>query len=61
MGIELAARAGVRKLCLFHSEHTFTDSELQKFLDDSKRYLKIYDDSSELEVMIAYDGLTLEF
>ena len=61
VGIELAARAGVKNLCLFHSEHTFTDNELQKFLEDSRRYLSIYDNSSDLKVLIAYDGLTLEF
>jgi phosphoribosyl 1,2-cyclic phosphodiesterase len=60
VGIELAVRANVKKLCIFHSEHTFGDEELHKFLNDSKRYLDIYDSDSLLDIMIAYDGLTLD-
>lgn len=60
VGIELAVRAGVKKLCLFHSDHTFVDHDLTKFLSDSKRYLNIYDEGSELDVVIAYDGLVLD-
>lgn len=59
IGIELAIRAGVKKLCLFHSDHTFDDFQLDKFLENSLRYKEIYEDSAELEIMIAYDGLEL--
>ena len=60
VGIELATRADVKKLCLFHSEHTFNDNELNDFLVKSQRYSKIYDDQSELEISIAYDGLEFD-
>lgn len=60
VGIELSVRAKVKKLCLFHSDHTFTDQQLQKFLENSHRYLEIYDDNSDLEVIISYDGLEIE-
>jgi phosphoribosyl 1,2-cyclic phosphodiesterase len=60
VGIELSVRAGVKKLCLFHSEPTFNDLDLSKFLSDSKRYLKIYDDQSDLDVSICYDGMEIE-
>ena len=59
-GVELAVRGTVKKLVLFHGEHTFGDHELQKFLNDTKRYQEIYDESYELDIMIAYDGLELE-
>lgn len=60
VGIELAVRAKVKKLFLFHSEHTFDDADLDKFLHDSKRYLNIYDDDSQLDIAIAYDGLEVD-
>ena len=60
VGIELAVRAGVKRLCLFHSEHTFNDKNLNDFLKDSRRYLTIYDDKSGLDISIAYDGMKIE-
>lgn len=57
--IELAIRAGVKKLALFHSDHTYDDYQLQKFLKDSQRYLEIYAPGSALELLIAYDHLQL--
>ncbi|MDH3651542.1 MAG: MBL fold metallo-hydrolase [Saprospiraceae bacterium] len=60
VGIELAARAQVKKLCLFHSEHTFNDDDLYKFLTDSRRYLNIYDDRSKLDIVISFDGLEID-
>jgi phosphoribosyl 1,2-cyclic phosphodiesterase len=60
IGIEMAIRAGVKKLCLFHSDHTFDDFQLDNFLKNSNRYKEIYNDAANLEIMIAYDGLELD-
>jgi len=60
LGVELAVRAGVKRLCLFHNEHTFDDAALDHFLEDTRKYLKILDGLSSLEIHLAYDGLTLE-
>ena len=60
LGIELALRADVRRLCLFHNEHTFDDDELDQFLNDTLKYLRIVDGASPLEVYLAYDGLAIE-
>jgi phosphoribosyl 1,2-cyclic phosphodiesterase len=60
VGIELAIRGHVKQLCLFHSDHTFSDFDLDKFLKDSLRYREIYDDSSDLDIMIGYDGLEID-
>lgn len=60
MGVELAMRAGVRRLCLFHSEHTYDDESLDRFLNDTREYLKILDPSSPLEIYLAYDGMEME-
>ena len=60
LGVELALRAGVKRLCLFHHEHTLDDEALDQFLNDTRKYLKIMDGSSNLEIHLAYDDLTLE-
>jgi phosphoribosyl 1,2-cyclic phosphodiesterase len=60
VGIELAVRAGVKKLCIFHSDHTLDDEELYKFLTDSNRYLDIYNEESILDIAIAYDGMVID-
>lgn len=66
MGVELAARARVRHLCLFHHEPTSSDEDLDEFLTNSRRYLEIYHgenaDKAPAErfphqVSLAYDGL----
>jgi len=60
LGVELAVRSGVKRLCLFHSEHTHDDESLNQFLNDTREYLKIHDSSSSLEIHLAYDGMELE-
>ena len=57
--VELAVRSGVRRLCLFHNEHTFNDEKLDEFLSNTKKYLRLYAPSSQIEVAVAYDGLSL--
>ncbi len=60
IAVELAVRAGVKKLCLFHSEHSFNDEELHKFELDTKRYLKIYNEHAILDIVLAHDGLSID-
>lgn len=60
LGVELAARAGVKRLCLFHSEPTWDDEALDRFLAESRAYLRIYDPASPLLIDLAYDGLRIE-
>jgi len=60
LGVEMALAAGVRRLCLFHNEHTFDDEALDRFLEDTRAYLKILDGSSSLKIDLAYDGLDIE-
>ncbi len=60
LGIEFAIRAGAKRLCLFHHEHTSDDDVLEKFYDDSIKYLNLYDKKHALELFLAYDGLQLE-
>jgi phosphoribosyl 1,2-cyclic phosphodiesterase len=60
LGVELAARAGVKHLCLYHSEPTWNDEALDRFLSQSRAYLQIYDPASPLLIDLAYDGLRID-
>ena len=59
LGVELAVRAGVKRLCLFHSEPTWGDEALDRFLAETREYLKIEAPSSPLRIDLAYDGLEI--
>ena len=54
---ELAVRSKVKRLCMFHHEPTCDDNDLELLLKDTKDYLKIYDDSSLLNIDMAFDGM----
>jgi phosphoribosyl 1,2-cyclic phosphodiesterase len=58
--VEMAVRAGVRHLCLFHSEHTYDDERLEEFLNETRNYLKIHADGHPLKIDLAADGLEIE-
>jgi phosphoribosyl 1,2-cyclic phosphodiesterase len=60
IGVELALKAGVKRLCLFHNEHTSDDEALDQFLDDTRKYLEIQPKSYPLKIDLAYDGLEIE-
>jgi phosphoribosyl 1,2-cyclic phosphodiesterase len=60
LGVEQAVKAGAKKLCLFHNEHTCGDAELEKFLQDTREYLSICAPKSTMEIFLAYDGLELQ-
>ena len=59
-GVELAERAGVKHLVLFHSDYKYDDFELEKFLADTKKYLSIHSSNSKMKITTAYDGMELE-
>lgn len=60
LGVELGLRAGVRRLCLFHHEHTFDDETLDQFLSDTYAYQTILDKTSSMEISLSYDGLIIK-
>ncbi len=59
VGVELAIEGQVKRLCLFHSEHTYNDVELDHFLDDTRTYKNIHDPENPLAIQLAYDGLEI--
>jgi phosphoribosyl 1,2-cyclic phosphodiesterase len=60
MGVELSVKTNVKRLCIFHNEPTLDDERLDQFLDDTRRYLRIYAESYPLQIDLAYDGLQIE-
>jgi phosphoribosyl 1,2-cyclic phosphodiesterase len=60
LAVELAVKAGVKRLCLFHHEHTYDDEVFDELLADTRTYLGILSETSPLKVLMAYDGLEIE-
>lgn len=59
LGVELAVEAAVKRLCLFHSEPTRDDEALDRFLAETREYLRIHDPQSPLLIDLAWDGLEI--
>ena len=60
--VELSVKANVKHVCLFHNEPTYDDDRLEVLLEDTRNYLKIYNDHQyhPLKIDLAYDGLEIE-
>lgn len=58
--VEMSVRAQVRRLCLFHSEHTYDDERLDRFLAETREYLQIFTQDRNLTIDLASDGLEIE-
>ena len=59
LGVELAVQAGVKRLCLFHSEPTRDDEALDRFLAETREYLRIHDSRASLMIDLAWDGMEI--
>ncbi len=60
IGIELCQEAGARRLALFHHEPVHDDAQLDRLLEESRRFEEITRDGrAPLEIISAYDGLTI--
>ena len=57
IGVEIAKRARVKRLCMFHLEPTVDDRALDKVLSETKRYAQLFDKDVPLEIFMAYEGL----
>ncbi len=59
---DIAMRAGVKKLILFHHDPSYSDEKLDEVFLRALRYREMMDvdNKSELEIKIAYEGLELE-
>ncbi len=59
MGAELAHRAGVKRLALAHHDPTSSDDDIWSAKEQAEAYL-LHRHPNHCEIMIAYDGLSLE-
>lgn len=63
-GAELAWRAGVKRLILHHHDPISSEAELWKKVDDADHHLRFRADRAgeqhSVEVLLAYEGLTLD-
>jgi phosphoribosyl 1,2-cyclic phosphodiesterase len=60
--VELSVKAGVKHLCLFHSESTYDDDRLEMMLSDARDYLTVHNEgkSHPMKIDLAYDGMAVE-
>ena len=59
IGVELAQKAGVKHLVLFHHEPMYDDAMLERVLNEARRYSEISSADRPLVVSSAYDGMEL--
>jgi phosphoribosyl 1,2-cyclic phosphodiesterase len=60
IAVELSVKSGVKHLCIYHNEPTLDDERLDKFLEDTRKYLRLYAEDYSLKIDLAYDGLEIE-
>jgi anti-anti-sigma factor len=60
-GVEMAQKAKVETLLLFHYDPTYTDSDLERILADTQKFQQNqYPDSTQVKVLIAQEGQTFD-
>ena len=59
VGVELCQAARVRRLVMFHHEPAYSDTQIQRVLQETQRFEQITRDGHALEVLSAWDGLEL--
>ena len=60
IGVDLARAAGVKRLILFHHHTTHSDADLQEMQETAIAYQAEDVTRSTCEIMVAYEGLTLD-
>ena len=60
IGVDLARKAGAKKMILFHHDPTYSDAELQKMLVTAQDFQKQDTTLPLCEVAVAYEGLILD-
>ncbi len=65
VGVELCQQAGAKRLALFHHEPIYDDARIDAILAETRRYEEIRRDAYSpdhppLQVLAAYDGLTVK-
>ena len=60
IGVDMAVRANVKRLSLFHFEHTYTDLQVRELLDRTLRYIASDPAKPQCQVELSIEGATFE-
>jgi ribonuclease BN (tRNA processing enzyme) len=60
VGVDIALKADIKRLILFHHEPSYNDEKLQEIYDKTLRYCEIQRQGRALEILLAREGLELE-
>ena len=60
IGIDIALEANVRKLALYHHEPTYSDFKIMDVFQLAEKYLKKVGKGSDLQVIVACEGETID-
>ena len=59
-GANLATRAGVKRLLLFHHDPTYSDEKIWSLREEAEKYLRQHPERPPCKVIVAYDGFEME-
>jgi serine/threonine protein kinase/phosphoribosyl 1,2-cyclic phosphodiesterase/anti-anti-sigma regulatory factor len=59
-GANLATRAGVKRLLLYHHDPTYPDEKIWSLREEAEAYLRQHPERPPCEVIVAYDGFEME-
>lgn len=60
-GVDFAVKANIERLALFHHEPSYDDHRLEEIRDKTIRYHELIGNGKDLEIILAREGLELEF
>jgi len=60
VGVDIALRAKIRRLILFHHEPSYSDEKLEEIFDKTIRYYETIKGNLNLEIILAREGLEME-
>ena len=60
IGVDMAVRANVKRILLFHFDPTYQDPQIQEILDSTINYIAVDPSKPQCQVELAVEGLELE-
>jgi anti-anti-sigma factor len=60
IGVDMAVRANVKRIVLFHFDPTYTDQKVQEILDSTLNYIAVDPAEPQCQVELAIEGLEME-
>jgi ribonuclease BN (tRNA processing enzyme) len=60
VGVDIALKANIKKLILFHHEPSYNDEKLREIYDKTVRYYEMIKGERNLNIIMAREGLEME-